>query len=73
MNKLLGHLVFLEIFNQFSTLKNYFENQNFEMLEEVVHNFGKYEDDIISWKNAYFHYMHTWFHVQLDQIILKGL
>ena len=33
-------------FNLFSTLKNYFENQNFEMLEEVVHNFGKSDSDI---------------------------
>ena len=24
-------------------------------------------------KNAYFHYMQTWFHVQLDRKILKGL
>ena len=34
-------------FNQFSTLKNDFENQNFGMLEEVVHNFGKSDSDII--------------------------
>ena len=32
---------FLERFNQFSTMKNDFENQNFEMFEEAVHNFGK--------------------------------
>ena len=38
---------FLEKFNQFSTLKNDFENQNFEMFNEVVHNFGKSEGDII--------------------------
>ena len=31
----------LERFNQFSTLKSDFENQNFEMFEEVVENFGK--------------------------------
>ena len=30
----------LERFNQFLTLKNDFENQNFEMFEAVVHNFG---------------------------------
>ena len=29
-----------ERFDQFSTLKNDFANQNFEMFEEVVHNFG---------------------------------
>ena len=38
---------FLARFNQFSTLKNDFENQNFEMFEEVVHNFGKSDGDII--------------------------
>jgi hypothetical protein len=38
----------LERFNQFSTLKNDFENQNFEMFEEVVHTFGKSDGDIIS-------------------------
>jgi hypothetical protein len=36
-----------ERFDQFSALKNYFENQNFEMFEEVVHNFGKSDGDII--------------------------
>ena len=34
-------------FDRFSTLKNDFENQNFEMFEEVVHNFGKSDGDII--------------------------
>ena len=37
----------MERYNQFSALENNFENQNFEMLEEVVHNFGKSEGDII--------------------------
>ena len=37
----------LERFDKFSTLKNYFENQNFEMFEEVAHNFGKSSSDII--------------------------
>ena len=37
----------LERLDQFSTLKNDFENQNFEMFEEVVHNFGKSDDDMI--------------------------
>ena len=37
----------MEIFDQFSTLKNYFENHNFEMFEDVVHNFGKADGDII--------------------------
>ena len=48
-------MFFLESFNKFSTLKNDFENQNFEMFEEIVHNFGKSDSDIIYWKNAYFH------------------
>ena len=54
-------------------LKNDFENQNFELFEKVFQNFGKSDDDIIFWKYAYFHYMHTWFYVQFDQKILKGL
>ena len=28
-------------------LKNDFESQNFEMFEEVVHNFGMSDDDMI--------------------------
>ena len=31
----------LDRFVQFSTLKNDFENQNFEMVKEVVHYFSK--------------------------------
>ena len=38
---------FLERFNQFLALKNDFENQNFEMFEEVVHNLGKSDNDMI--------------------------
>ena len=37
----------LERFDQFSTLKNDFENQNFDMFEKVVHNFGKSAGDSI--------------------------
>ena len=37
----------MERFNQFLTLNNDFENQNFEMFEEVVHSFGKSDDDMI--------------------------
>ena len=37
----------LERWDQFSTLKNDFENQNFEMFDEVDHNFGKSDGDII--------------------------
>ena len=49
------NIFFLERFDQFSTLKNDFENQSFEMFEEVVHNSGKSDEDMILWKNAYFH------------------
>ena len=38
---------FLERFDQFLTLKNVFENPNFEIFEEVFHNFGKSDGDII--------------------------
>ena len=37
----------MERFNQFSALKNDFENQNFEMFKEVVYNFGKSASDTI--------------------------
>ena len=37
---------FFERFDQFLTQKNKFESTNFEMFEEVVHNFGKSDDDI---------------------------
>ena len=43
------------------------------MFKEVFHDFGKSDNDMIYWKNAYFHKMNTWFHVQLDQKILDGL
>ena len=32
-------------FDEFSTLKNDFENQNFEIFDKVIHNFGKCDDD----------------------------
>ena len=38
---------FLERFNQFWTLKNDFETQNFEIFDKVVHNFGKLDEVII--------------------------
>ena len=42
-------MFFIEFFfgNQFLTQKNDFESMNFEMLEEVVHNFGKSGNDTI--------------------------
>ena len=36
-----------KIMNQFLTQKNDFESTNFEMFEEVVHNFGKSGVDMI--------------------------
>ena len=50
--------IFFEWLNQFSTMKNDFENQNFEMFKETVDNFGKSDSDIlvIEWKMlTYFH------------------
>ena len=49
--------------------KNDFESTNFANLEEVVHNFGRSDDEPIYWKNAYFQYMQAWFEVRLDQKI----
>ena len=46
MSNVLHRIFFLERFDQFSTLKNDFENQNFEMFKEVVHNFDKSDGDI---------------------------
>ena len=37
----------MEIFDQFSTQKNNFESHNFEMFDEVVHNFGMSDDKMI--------------------------
>ena len=37
----------LEIFDQFLKQKNDFESTNFELFEEVVHNFGKPGGDMI--------------------------
>ena len=34
-------------FDQFSTSKNNFKHQNFDMFKEVVHNFGKSDVDMI--------------------------
>ena len=47
----------MERFIQFSTLRNDFENQNFERFEEVVHNFGNFEGDmtLFSEKMLFFH------------------
>ena len=53
--------------------KNDSESTNFAIYEKVVHNFARSDEDMIYWKNAYFHYTHTWFHAQLTQKILDGL
>ena len=50
-------------------LKNGFESTKFEIFVKVVHNFGRSDDDMIVWKNAYFHYIKTWFNAQLGQKI----
>ena len=49
---------------------NYFESTNFANFEEVVHNIGRSDGDMIYWKNAYFQYMQTWFDAQLNQKIV---
>ena len=38
----------MERFNRFFTQKNDFGSMNFEIFEEVVHNFGKSDDDMVS-------------------------
>ena len=43
-----------ERFWQFSTLKNDFENQNLEIVEEVPNNFSR-SDNMILWKSDGFH------------------
>ena len=53
--------------------KNDFESTNFANFEEVVHNLGRSDDDMISRKNVYFQYIQTWFDAQLDQKILDGI
>ena len=53
--------------------KNDFESTKFANIEEVVHNFGRSDDDMIQCKNGYFQYMHTQFDAQLDQKILDGI
>ena len=54
-------------------LKNDLESTNLANFEEVFHNFGRFDDDMIQWKNSYFLHTHTWFDAQLDQKILDGL
>ena len=43
----MDRIFFSERFDQFLTQKNDFEGTNFEMLKEVVLNFGKSDDDMI--------------------------
>ena len=54
-------------------LKNDFKSTNFANFEEVVHNFGRSDEDMIQCINAYFQYVQTWFDAQLDQKILDGI
>ena len=42
-----SQIFFLERFDQFLTLKNDFEEQNFDVFGEVVQNFGKSDGGII--------------------------
>ena len=34
--------------------KKDFESQNFAIFDKVVHNFGKSDEYMIQWRNAYF-------------------
>jgi hypothetical protein len=52
--------------------KNDFESTNFANFEEVVHNFGWSDDDMIYWTNAYFNYMQRWFDAQLDRKFMNS-
>ena len=36
----------MERFSQFSTLKDIFENQNFDIFDKVVDKFGKSDNDL---------------------------
>ena len=54
-------------------LKNDFKSTNFAIFKEVVNNFGRSDDDMIYWKNAYFQYISLWFDAQLDKKILDGI
>ena len=53
--------------------KNDFKSTNFANFEDVVHNFGRSDDDMIYLKNEYFQCMHMWFDTKLDQKILDGI
>ena len=46
-NSILKIINFLESFDQFLIQKNDFESTNFDMFEEVVHDFGKSDGDNI--------------------------
>ena len=52
---------------------NNFESTKFGNFEEIVHNFGRSDDYMISWKNVYFWYKQTWFDAQLDHKILDDI
>ena len=36
-----------KIFDQFSKLKNGFENQDFDIFEVIIHDFGNSDDDML--------------------------
>ena len=46
-SNVLHRKIILERFDQFFTQKNDFESIDFDILKEVVHNFGKSHDDMI--------------------------
>ena len=50
-----------ERFHRFSTLKNDFVNQNFEIFEEIVDNLGRSNYDLIQWKKYVNHVIPCFF------------
>ena len=48
-----------ERFSWFLKPKNNFDHTNFANFEEVVHNFGRSDDDMVYWKNAYIQYIYA--------------
>ena len=52
--------------------KKYFENQNFEIFDEVVDNFGRSDDEIIQWKKNPLAAI-MWFLALLVQEIQRGI
>ena len=53
-------------------LKNDFESTNFAIFEEVVHNFGRSDDDMIWRKNAYVFPIYAYVRGLMPNLIKKS-